>query len=98
VLHFHFLSLLTDIFRPVFSSGSNDPSLELSKDKAEALLPNFVSQLREPYNASFNVDKLFGVLDHCCSMSAGADGIHNQVLFHLPSPGKEFPLPVYGHI
>lgn len=90
--------LLKVILLQLLARGNSDPSFELLKDNAEPLLLNFVSLLIEPYNASFSMDKLLGVLDNCCSTSAGPDGIENQVLSHLPSTGKAFLLPTYSHI
>lgn len=86
-------------FNSVCSSDSYNPAFKCLKDKAEALLLMFSSWLAEPYNDLFSMDELLAALDSCRNMSPGPDGIHNEMLTHLPPLGKDFYclcITVYG--
>jgi potassium voltage-gated channel Eag-related subfamily H protein 8 len=82
----------------VCSSDNYDPYFSAIKNSAETLPLNFTPRSTEPHNASFNMDKLLAALERCSNTSPGTDGIHNEMLFHLPTAGKLFLLSTYNRI
>jgi hypothetical protein len=44
------------------------------------------------------MDELLAALDRCRNTSPGPDGIHNQMLSHLPPAGREFLLSMYNRM
>jgi hypothetical protein len=84
-------------FTSCFRSQKYDPLLKLLKDNTQALLLNLTSQFVEPYSAPCGMGKLLTALEHCHNMSSDPNGVHTQLLSHLPK-SKKFPLSMYNCI
>jgi hypothetical protein len=59
---------------------------------------NFTPRVAAAYDAILTMDGLLAALDRCRNTSTGPDGIHNEMLSHLPLAGKEFMLSVYNRM
>jgi potassium voltage-gated channel Eag-related subfamily H protein 8 len=89
-------STITSSFSTVCSSDNYDPDFRAIKNNAETLPFNFTNRVAEAFDAIFTMDELHAALDRCCNKSPGPDGIHNEMLSHLPLAGKQFLLSVYN--
>jgi hypothetical protein len=81
-------------FSLVCSSENYDPCLGAIKNSTETLRLNFTPRRTEAYNTTNSMDELLAALERCRNTSPGPDGIHNEMLSHLPPAGKEFLLSI----
>ncbi len=51
-----------------------------------------------PYNAPFSHSELSSALQSCRNTSKGPDGVHYQMLRHLPPPSLSFLLALFNRI
>jgi potassium voltage-gated channel Eag-related subfamily H protein 8 len=80
----------------VCSSDNYGPDFGAIKNKADTLSLNFTPLMAKACDAIFTMDELLAALDRCRNTSSGPNGIHNEMLSHLPLAGKEFLLSVYS--
>jgi hypothetical protein len=59
---------------------------------------NFTPLVAESYSATFSIDEHLAALHRYRNTSPGPDGIHNQMLPHLPPAGREFVLSMHNRI
>jgi hypothetical protein len=87
---------IASCFSTICSSDNDFPSFKVIKYNADTLPLDFTPRVAESYNAIFSMDELLAALDRCRNTSTGPDGIHNQMLSHLPPAGREFLLSMYN--
>jgi potassium voltage-gated channel Eag-related subfamily H protein 8 len=89
---------MTSSFSLVCISDNYDSCFRAIKNSAETLRLNFTPRSTEAYSTTFSIDELLAELERCRNTSPDPDGIHNEMLSHLPPAGKEFLLSIYNRI
>ena len=82
------------------NSSSANKSRIFSKIEQEHLQKpcNFQSDNTEPYNLPFSLNELKSALQKCTDSAVGPDGIHYNLLKHIPESGLNILLAVFNHI
>jgi len=80
------------------SSQNYTSTFTKHKSQAEKTKPNFNSDNTESYNKPFTIAELDSAISKGKSTSPGPDGIHNDMLKHLNSNGREKLLELYNNI
>jgi hypothetical protein len=85
-------------FSTVWSSDKYYPESKAIKNSADTFPLNFSPHAPDAYNAIFTTEEHLAALDGCRVTSPDPDGIHNEMLSHLPLAGKKFFLSVYNRV
>jgi hypothetical protein len=72
----------------VFSSDNYDPRFRVIENSTESFPLNFTHRVTGAYNTTFSMDELHVELERCRNTSPGPDGVHSEMLSHLPPAGK----------
>ena len=91
-------NLLASTISQNSSSSRYSARFQRVKASKEAKACNFDSDESEPYNKKFTISELKQALQKSNNSSAGLDGIHYQLLTHLPEETLCVLLDIFNHI
>ena len=93
---------VADILAEHFSQIARGEHLSIdflnTKRIDEQILINFTTDVHYSYNDAFDMRELRSALSNCKSTAEGPDGIHYEMLKHLPEETQEFLLKIFNRI
>ena len=91
-------NLLASTIEKTSSSNNKSTAFIKLKNEKEKHPCNFSSDNTEDYNLPFDLNELKTALLSCNDSAPGQDGIHYQLLKHLPESCLKTVLKIYNHI